>query len=173
MPGVYTRVGNTGRRINQASEYKVLIGSATRDQGTVYFVSTLIGHPNYDFIERNHDVALLRLNRRITYVRGRVANANLDGREYSAGTSVSSMGWGKNPSNMNTPQLYAVDLSIADTTSCARRYGHSPQDYRQHKICIVGRNNADVCKVSRFIRKVLWGTTPGTACLWKHFFLGI
>lgn len=118
-------------------------------------MSKVIPHPKYRSAAKGHDVALLKLKTKITYTNGTVENVNLDKGEYKAGDSASSMGWGENPENPDSKQLYIADLNIVDSASCAKAYGGSASEYEQHKVCAIGPKNADVCKVRCYIHKVL------------------
>ncbi|XP_037032523.1 trypsin 3A1-like [Bradysia coprophila] len=146
----YTEVRG-GLRKNNASQYVVRIGSSNRSQGgSVYKVAKVIPHPSYEPVDMPHDVALLKLTKKITYNKRTVKNVHLDRNNgaYKAGEKVSSMGWGENPENPKTLNIYKVSLKIVDTAQCARSYRDSATGYKKHKICALGPKpkNGDVCE---------------------------
>lgn len=62
-------------------------------------------------------------------------------------SSVYVSGWGRNPENPETDDLYQVDLHIVNPRDCAKEWGGSPSGYEQHEVCASGKNDRDSCQV--------------------------
>lgn len=116
----------------------------------------MIPHPDYKPSAPYHDIALLRLTEDIEYDHntadkmGKIQRITLARRSdtIEEGSYVYASGWGRNPDNPETDDLYQVDLKTVNSTYCARRWGGDPQGYQEHEVCATGKKGADVCQVS-------------------------
>lgn len=55
-----------------------------------------------------------------------------------------SQGWGKNPDNPGSNDLYRVDLKVVSSKECANKWGGTEQEYEQHEVCALG-DQRDTC----------------------------
>lgn len=114
----------------------------------------MIPHPDYKPSSAYHDMALLKLTQDIQYdyntanKMGKIQRITLarSSDKIEDGSSVYASGWGRNPQNPDTDDLYQVDLNIVNSTYCAHAWGDTPSAYKQHEVCASGKRGRDVCQ---------------------------
>lgn len=133
-------------RIYSASQISVLVGSNTKvtnTGGTKHAVKRVFVHPKYrSGVNFFHDVGLLELKTAVT-LSNRVRLVNLAGRTErpATGADVFVSGYGTNPENPTTKNLYQVHLNVIAAAQCSRELkSGTASENEQHFICAKAPN---------------------------------
>lgn len=132
------------------SVYHVRSGSEYSNRGGEnYRVSNLYIPDNYNGETTHNDMGILKLTRSMT-LDGRIRKAtklpSSSSLHVPVDTNCYVQGWGFNPNDPGTNQLYRADVSTVDTHECNKQWGQPV--YEQHQVCALGSDDADACSVS-------------------------
>ncbi|MFO7191957.1 MULTISPECIES: serine protease [Thermocrispum] len=108
----------------ELEDFKVVSGRTvmSSDEGTVSDVSDIWVHPEYDWSDFNHDVAVVTLAEPVD--QGTVELAPLDDPAYQAGTMATTLGWGDTTEGgEQSDHLMKVDVPVTSDEECSAAYG--------------------------------------------------
>lgn len=98
----------------------------------------------------SNDIGMLKLNRRIS-LNGSTKKAvrlPYSSNYYPADhSSAYVQGWGANPNNPSTDQMYRADVATVSADECTS-YWVNPQISQSTQVCAIGNRDAGPCTVS-------------------------
>ncbi|CAH0592690.1 unnamed protein product [Chrysodeixis includens] len=121
-----------------ASRWRVRAGSSYANSGgTVYTLSSIAIHPQYNSRTMDSDVAILRTSSQITFS-SVVQPASIAGANYNLGDNqvVWAAGWGATSSGgSGSEQLRHVQVWTVNQSTCATRYSYGGGNITPNMLC--------------------------------------